>query len=523
MKRQKIIFLNLYILSVFCFPATTVFAQEAALMPNIVIILADDMGYGDVSGLNIHARTHTPNIDQMIKKGVNFTDAHSGGAVCTPSRYGLITGRYYFRAEKKFDYLGYLKPLIDRNRETIGSLMQKAGYETACVGKWHLGLDWGLKSPDKPQIPLGDDKRSTNTDFTKSVTGGPNALGFDYSYILPASLDMPPYVFIENNRVIDPDIIFTADAYPRTLQSTKPVWDRKYTNADDIYWERGIWWRNGEMSRSFKMEGCFDTIVAKGLSFIAAHVTREPKQPFMLYLSLTGPHTPWLADKVFVGTSPLGSYGDFILEVDDAVQQVNAMLQRLDISDNTMVVFASDNGAGWAEDDIQVYNHKCNAGRRGQKGDIYDGGHHVPLIITWPSKIKKPFTVKSTMSLVDLMATFAEMTSQAISDSSAEDSFSFLRTLLHPSAPLKRKDIIYESSMGRLAIKAGDWKYIDCLGSGGFTDPATLESVKGGPAAQLYNLKSDPLESQNLFEQYPEKANFLKDLLNEYVKQGHSR
>jgi arylsulfatase A len=523
MKRQKNIFIKILIFSIFCFSTVIAFAQKTTLKPNVIIILADDMGYGDVSGLNKNARTHTPNINQMIKRGVNFADAHSGGAVCTPSRYGLITGRYYFRAQKKFNYLGYLKPLIDSSRQTIGSLMQKAGYETACIGKWHLGLDWGLKNPNKPQIPLADNKLSTNTDFGKNVTGGPSALGFNYSYILPASLDMPPYLFLENNRVIDPDMIFTADAYPRTLQSTNPVWDKKYTNTDDIYWERGIWWRNGEMSKSFKMEGCFDTIVAKGLSFITTHVANDPKRPFMLYLPLTGPHTPWLAGKMFAGKSSLGSYGDFILQVDDVVLQVNLTLQRLGIADNTIVIFASDNGAGWAEDDIQVYNHNCNAGRRGQKGDIYDGGHHVPLIITWPSKIKKPFTVKSTVSLVDLMATFAEMTEQTISDSVAEDSFSFFETLLDPSIPIKRKNIIYESSMGNLATKVGDWKYIDCLGSGGFTEPGTLESVKGGPTAQLYNLKSDPLESQNLFALYPEKVKLLKGLLNKYRQLGHTR
>jgi arylsulfatase A len=491
--------------------------------PNVVIILADDMGYGDVAALNKKARTRTPNIDQLIKSGITFTDAHSGGAVCTPSRYGILTGRYYFRVPKRQEYWGYLQPLIEPERETIGTLMQKAGYATAAIGKWHLGLSWGLKNPSLSQIPDSSRRGYTNTDFKKEVNRGPNTLGFNYSFILPASLDMPPYTFIKNDQVVDSEIMLTADAYPHKLDATNAVWDKKYTNSDDIYWERGIWWRNGEMSRSFKMENCLDTIVSQGLSFISSQVKNKSDQPFLLYLPLTGPHTPWLANESFKGKTTLGNYGDFVLQIDNVINRVTTLLKVLDISDNTIVIFASDNGAPWTEDDVQVYNHQSNAGRRGQKGDIYDGGHHIPLIIKWPAKIKKAFSYTSTVSLIDLMATFSEMTGQRIKKSFGEDSFSFYKIITGSAlTTASRRDILYESSKGTLAIKAGDWKYIDGLGSGGFTEPSELIPVKGGPVGQLYNLKTDPMESKNLYSRYPQKVQQLKARLSQYVEQGYS-
>lgn len=497
--------------------------KPAANKPNIVIILADDMGYGDVSAFNKDAKTHTPNIDLLSKQGITFTDAHSGGAVCTPSRYGILTGRYYFRLPKHEEFQGYLQPLIDSSRETIGTLMQRAGYETAVVGKWHVGLAWGLKDPAQPQYQRGKNLGYTNTDFSKPIGRGPRALGFDYNFILPASLDMPPYTFVKNNQVVDPNVILTADAYPHKQDYTQPVWDRKYTNANDIYWERGVWWRNGEMSKSFKMENCLDTIVSQGLSFIDRHVKSQSNKPFMLYLPLTGPHTPWLVDAAFKGKTAMGVYGDFVAEIDNVVAQVNNRLKKLGISDNTIVIFASDNGAPWAQDDIKAYNHQSNMGRRGQKGDIHDGGHHIPLIVKWPAAIKTPGTYTYTVSLIDMMATFADLTHQQITKPYGEDTFSFYKVLTGDLNTPTRKDIVYESSRGKLAIKQGDWKYIDCLGSGGFTEPAIIQPVPGGPTGQLYNLKADPLESNNLFSQNPEKVKELKTLLDQYVKQGYTQ
>ena len=518
MKKRFIVLLALFQL----FMAVVNAQQQAYPTPNIVIILADDMGYGDVSSNNPFARTKTPNIDKMAQKSVVFTDAHAGGAVCIPSRYGLITGRYYFRAPKHKEFLGYLPPLIEPGRETIGSLMHKAGYTTACIGKWHLGVNWKLKDIQKPQIPDQHNKTITNTDFTKDISGGPNSLGFDYSFILPASLDMPPYVFVKNDHVVDPDIVLTADTYPKKQPGTQYLWDRKHTDENDVYWERGVWWRNGEMSKSFTMENCLDTIVNEGISFIRNQVKTNPAKPFMLYLALTGPHTPWMPNSKFKGKSNMGTYGDFIAQVDNYVAQVNNTLQQLNIDKNTIVIFASDNGSPWAEDDIQVYSHQSNYGRRGQKGDVWDGGHHIPLIIQWPDKIKGKFIYPHTVSLIDIIATFSEMTGQKIKDNFGEDSFSFYKVLSEISTTPVRDQIIYISSRNMLAVKKDGWKYIDGLGSGGFTEPGLLKPVKGGPLGQLYHLKTDPLEKKNLYMKYPERVKELSKLLTELTTQGYS-
>lgn len=491
--------------------------------PNIVIILADDMGYGDVSINNHLARTTTPNIDQLAKNGIRFTDAHSGGAVCTPSRYGILTGRYFFRVPKQNSYWGYLPSLIESRRETIGTLMQKSGYVTACIGKWHLGLNWGRKDISKPQIENTKILGYTNTDFNSDVKGGPNELGFDYSFILPASLDMPPYAFVKNGKVIDPNIVLTADVYPHTKDKTIDAWDRKYTNMNDVYWDRGVWWRNGEMSKSFKVENCFDTVVDEGISFIEKQATKVDKKPFLLYLPLTGPHTPWMPNAKFKGSSALGTYGDFISQVDNVVLRINEVIKKLNIEENTIVIFTSDNGAPWQEEDIQGYGHQSNAGRRGQKGDTWDGGHHIPLIVKWPARVKQSQTYEYTISLVDMLSTFAEMTGVPVAKKYAEDSFSFYKVLMGDMTSPTRDNVVYIASSGKLAIKKGDWKFIDCLGSGGFTEPSMVKSLPNGTQGQLYNLKEDPMETTNLYFERMDKVKELSELLQQLKDQGFSR
>lgn len=490
--------------------------------PNVVIILADDMGYGDVSFNNPYSRVKTPNIDQMAADGLCFTDAHSAGAVSIPSRYGLMTGRYMFRAEKKGGYMGYLHALIEPERETIGSLMQKAGYTTACVGKWHLGLEWGRKDETKPLIPEMKNVGYTNADFNAPVKNSPNDAGFDYSFILPASLDMPPYVFMRNGKAIDPEVILTADAYPNSLEGTQDDWDSKYTNENDIYWDRGVWWRNGEMSRSFKVEDCLDNIVDEGLAFIEKQVSENKDKPFMLYLPLTGPHTPWMPNDTFKDTSGMGTYGDFIAQIDHVVYRVNEVLKRLQIDENTMVIFTTDNGAAWQEEDIQAYGHRSSAGWRGMKGDAWEGGHRVPLFIKWPAKIKKARKYTGNVGLVDLLATFAEMTGQPIHSKYGEDSFSFFSAIAGDLTKPTRDHQIYISSSGKRAIVKDNWKYIDALGSAGFTAPGRIDPVPGGPAGQLYNLTEDPAETVNRFFTDKEKVNELQDLLHRLVDQGYS-
>lgn len=484
--------------------------------PNVVIILADDMGYGDVSCCNPTARTHTPSIDELAREGIRFTDAHTAGALCVPSRYGLLTGRYFFRVPQQHSFWGYGAPLIENGRETIGSMMQKAGYTTACIGKWHLGLQWPLKDPAKPLIPhrkLGP----TNADFSGIIGQGPNTRGFDYSFIMPASLDMPPYVFVRNDRVVDPEMIMVNEVYPTRKPDTRMVWDKKYVGKKDIYWGRGIWWRNGEMSASFRVEDCLDILVEEGISFMEEQVRKSPDKPFMLYLPLTGPHTPWVPRETFIGSTSLGTYGDFIAQIDDVVRRIVKTLKSLGIEENTLLIFTSDNGGHWSEEDILTYAHQSNYGARGQKGDIWDGGHHVPFIVRWPVVIRRPDTCNQTMGLIDIMATLAEMLGQEIPEPFAEDSYSFFPVLKGDAGTSPRDQIIYLSGSGRLAIKEGDWKFIDCLGSGGFTAPVMLEPVEGGPRGQLYNLSKDPLEQYNLYLREPDIVGHLSRMLDDIV------
>ena len=497
--------------------------KRASDKPNVVIILADDLGYGDVSVNNPMARTKTPNIDRLAQRGIRFTDAHAGGAVCTPSRYGLITGRYFFRAPNQNGRWGYLSPTIEAGRETIGSMMQKAGYTTACIGKWHLGLNWQLKNKTEPQFPDVAALRHTNTDFSAGITGGPNALGFNYAFILPGSLDMPPYVYVKNSAVVDPTIQLTSELYPPGSDEIIYAWDTTYTSSPgDVYRGRGVWWRNGEMSKSFSVENCLDQIVDEGLSFITNHTRNNADKPFMLYLPLTGPHTPWVPNARFKGTSELGMYGDFVSQVDHVVYQVTQTLKELNIEDNTLLIFASDNGAHWSEEDIQQYGHQSNWNRRGQKGDIWDGGHHVPLLVKWPSKIKAPAEYHGVVSLVDVMATLADMTGQQIDERFAEDSFSFWNVLNGNYTHPVREHIIYISSTGKLAIQKNGWKLIDGLGSCGFTKPSTVPQIENGPKGQLYHLTKDPLETTNLYLQQPLKVRELSALLHQLKEQGFS-
>jgi arylsulfatase A len=492
--------------------------------PNIVFIFADDMGYGDVSALNPAARTHTPAIDKLIGEGIFFTEAHASASVCTPSRYGLLTGRYAFRSEIGADLgiNGFHKSVIEPGRETLASMLKKAGYTTACIGKWHLGFDWQTK--DGTDEPLQNPQtRYSNVDYTKKITAGPNDFGFDYSFIHPASTDIAPYMFIRNHQVIDPDMILTTDHYPTRLENTVYSFDKHHTKDHDVYWKKGLWWRDGEMSRSFRIETSHNEIVNEGVNFIDKMVQKETEEPFFLYLSLTSPHTPWVPSEQFKGKSNVGLYGDFIFDIDDAVKQIKEALIRNGIQENTILIFSSDNGGYWPLQEVELYGHDSNEGRKGQKGDVWDGGHRVPLIISWPAKIKQSREYPHLVSLTDFFATFREFTGQKTEENSGEDSFSFWKVLNGQTNEPVRHSMVHHSASKFFAIRSGDWKYIDGLGSGGFSQPTRLKPEENGPKGQLYNMKDDPLESRNLFFKYPEKVSELSSLLRKIVESGNSQ
>ena len=478
------------------------------LKPNIVFIFADDMGYGDISGLNSKSKIRTPALDQLIQEGMAFTNAHASASVCTPSRYGLLTGRYAFRSPKAANGIsGFSPTVIEAGRETLATLLKREGYTTGIAGKWHLGVDWQTK--DDKAAALDAATGYSNVDYSLPVSSGPYDFGFDFSFIHPASLDIPPYLFIRGRDVVDTAMVLTTDIYPIRLENTEYAWDKKHTDDLAVYWEKGVWWRQGEMSSSFRMEDCHETLVSEGLQFINRQVEENPDSLFFLYMPLTGPHTPWVPSEKNRGQSGIGLYGDFVLDIDEVVARVRQTLIDHDIFENTIVIFSTDNGAYWPEVEIELHAHDSNAGLRGQKGDVWDGGHRVPLIISWPGKIQGGSENSALISLTDFMATFSEMTGQPITEGQGEDSQSFWPILNGTTNLSSRQDMVHHSSRNFYSIRHGGWKYIEGLGSGGFTDPAVIQPVEGGPTGQLYREDTDPQERVNLFSENPEVVNEL--------------
>ncbi len=455
-------------------------------MPNIIYILADDMGYGDIGAYNAASKIPTPALDAMAAKGIRYTDAHSNSAVSTPTRYGTVTGRYAFRTPLKKGVLtGYSAPLIEENRETVASLLQKHGYKTACVGKWHLGLNW-VKNDDSQPLYTGDEWSVENTDnvnYEAHIGGGPTDCGFDYSYILPASLDMSPYVYIENGKI------------------TAPV--NGYT---DNYSEKdvsGAFYRKGDVADDFDHRECLFHFTQKSEAFIAD--ASKSDQPYFLYFPLTAPHSPWLLEEGYEGKSEAGVYGDFVTMVDETVRRIYQAVEQSGEADNTLIIFTSDNGSMWLEEDIASTNHRANGEWSGKKSDIWEGGHRVPYLATWPAVIAPQRTSHQLISATDLLATFAQMVAKPLAHNAGEDSFSFWQTLADGKDLQEdnaRKSMVYHSIEGYFGLRKGDWVLLDCKGSGGWTLPEN--EAQEMPSLQLYNLKSDPTQKNNLAEANPD-------------------
>lgn len=464
--------------------------------PNVIVILADDMGYGDIKALNLQAKTITPNLDKLVNEGVNFTDAHTNSAVCTPTRYGILTGRYCFRSRLKKGVLsGYDKSLIEPGRATLAHLFEKRDYNTACIGKWHLGLDWKRNDPSAPLVEGGGKYNPSNThnvDYTKSVNGGPADHGFDHEYILPASLDMPPYLFVKDQKV--------EDLPSRTLKHFR----------DSTC--RGVLYRNGDASPNFSHNKVLQHIVDKSKNYISKNVKKD--KPFFLYLPLTAPHTPWMPDEKFIGKSGAGLYGDFICMVDDMIGQINAELVKQGIDKNTIIIFTSDNGSHWKEEEKNKYHHLANADKRGMKSDLYDGGHRVPFIVKWPNHFPKGDNCDEVICTTDIFATCADILNVPVQKGEAEDSRSFLSYLLNPDKALSDTPVMHHSVNGEFALRVGKWKFIDCSGSGGWSETSPLNKTLKLPV-QLYDVKADVYETTNVANEYPEVVEMLRNQLEE--------
>ena len=463
------------------------YAQDG--LPNIVLVMADDMGYGDIQAYNQASKVPTPNLNELASEGMRFTDAHSPSAVCTPTRYGLLTGRYAWRTELKSGVLvGDSKALISKDRMTLANLLKQKGYETAAIGKWHLGLG-----------------TAEVTDYSKPLDHTPVHLGFDYFYGIPASVDMEPYLYIKNDRA---DVELTTDRIDASEMRRNGG---------------GGFWREGQVAPGFTHEGVLPTITKKAVEFINEQAKDESK-PFFLYFPLNAPHTPWMPLKEFQGKSEAGTYGDFAHQVDWVFGQITKALDVNDVTENTLVIFTSDNGAHWLVRDIEKYGHLANKNWRGQKADIHEAGHRVPFIVKWPGKVAENSSNDQLMTLTDVMATLAAVTGQSIGDYAGEDSYNILPILLNETSNDDvRKDAIHHSLDGMFAIRKGDWKLIEQRGSGGFTEPALIEPADGEAKGQLYNLEADPAETTNVYLENPAIVTELTALLNEYRDSGRSR
>lgn len=463
---------------------------EKQKQPNIIFILADDMGYGDVSYLDNNSKLKTENLDRMAQEGVVFTDAHSSSSVSTPTRYGILTGRYNWRSTLKNNVLyGYDKALIPADRETMASMLRKNGYTTAGIGKWHLGWDWD-------NIDAGKDK----VDFSKPVQNGPTTRGFDYFYGFCGSLDMAPYVYIENDM-------------PTSLPDRETVNEGKYS-----------WWRKGPTGADFVHEEVLPNLVDRACNYIKEKAKAD--QPYFLYLPLPAPHTPILPTEEFRGKSGIGEYGDFVLMVDAMVGKVLQAVKESGEDGNTIVVFTTDNGCSPAAGikEMEAQGHRPNSIYRGHKADLFDGGHRIPCILRWPEGTK-PHEVRQTVCLTDFYATFAAINGYKLMDSEGEDSYNLLPAIVSETEidPI-REATVHHSIDGQFTIRQGDWKLLLSASSGGWsaptpTDTLALDSL---PPIQLYNMKDDPSETTNVEAEHPEIVSRLRALMAKYVREGRS-
>jgi len=456
-------------------------ATLAAERPNIVVILADDLGYGDVSAYNPASKAPTPNIDTLARDGIRFTDAHAPAAVCVPTRYGLMTGRYPMRTELPWR----TDALIDEGRTTLASLLGEAGYSTHMVGKWHLGFEGGHEGPT----------------FTE-LRGGPVDRGFDTFFGLASSLDQPPYYFIRNRDAVAPP-------------------SRDVAASDSEGWSRiqGAFWREGKIAEGYTHEGVLPTLIGEAESVIKRHDGAE--NPLFLYLALTAPHTPWVPEEGFRGEGAAGLYGEFLTQVDHSVGRVLKALDQAGMRDDTLVIFTSDNGPVWYKADTNRLGHDSTGGLRGMKGDSYEAGHRMPFLVRWPGKAPAGTTRDDTICFTDLLATFAALTETKLPRDAGEDSFNILPSFKGDTEkfPL-RPATVYKSGE---VIRLGDWKLMTHLGSGGFSEPRRAEPEKNGPTGQLYNLSDDPAESKNLWKFRPDVVSRLTRELKRVTDAGRHR
>jgi arylsulfatase A-like enzyme len=466
--------------------------------PNIVFILADDFGVGDIQAHFPRNKIATPNLDRLVRQGMSFTDAHSASAVCTPTRYGLLTGRYCWRTPLQEWVLAcYEPPLIEARRLTLPAFLKQHGYHTACIGKWHLGWQWPGPQPSRMDNTRHALKKA-QWDFRQPIGEGPTERGFDeyFGVDLP---NYPPFTFIENDRV---------SPMPTEHFGQRPG-DRTYLgkNFDGAPMAPG--WR-------------FDEILPELTRRAVHHIHERARQdaPFFLYFAMTSPHEPVAPSKNFAGKSGIAPIADFVMETDWSAGQVINAIDEAGIAEETIIIFTADNGhsgyTGW--DRLVAAGHQPSGPYRGHKGDIWEGGHRVPFVVRWPGRVAASATSDALVCLNDLFATCSDMLGDELPDAAAEDSFSFLRALLETNAPASRPGLVSHSNHGEFAYREGPWKLVFEMSG------RNREAARGKPTrVQLYHLGNDIAERSDLANAHPQIVRRLTNELQRVVERGRSR
>ncbi len=446
--------------------------------PNIILILADDLGYGDCTVTNPESKIKTPHLEQLAREGLSFTDAHAAASTCTPSRYGLLTGITPVRTGVLNTLLSEGKPIISEEEKTIAHLLRDQGYATHMIGKWHLGFDTGGKKKD--------------FDFDKPFVGGPLDRGFDTYFGIHSSPGAFPLFYLKDRKAL---------AKP----SEKTSWEKMKTGG-------GTATIKGLKSPDFELDQASPTFCQKAVELINNHAASESGQPFFLYYASPIPHSPWVPSKAFKGTSDHGDYGDFVMQLDDVVGQINQALKDTGLDQNTLLIFTSDNGPGpHATRLMTTKGHLCAGPLRGSKASIYEGGHRVPFIAKWPGKISPGSKTTTIINFTDVFATLAELfDSKMTAYPSAKDSHSFLPALLGSSNTHTRPAMIN----GHYSIRQGPWK----LSSKGNLKHSDSTKIKASQF-ELHHLTDDLAEQNDLASDQPEKSNQLLEQLQSFIKQ----
>ena len=494
----------LFVLFGFCIAAVSS-SNAGEARPNIVILYADDLGYGDLGCYNAASQISTPNLDRLASEGMRFTDGHSSSGICTPSRYALLTGRYHWR---KFHGIvnAFGSSVFAPERLTLSEMLRSVGYSTACIGKWHLGWDWAaIRKPGATQVGNGRRKAWSHNafDWSKPIPDGPLAHGFDY-YFGDTVINFPPYVWIEDDKLVQA---------PDTMMDTatwKPI-------------KEGNWeCRSGPMVTGWDPYQVLPTLTRKGVEYIWSR--READCPFFLYFAFPCPHAPIIPNDAFDGKSKAGPYGDFVVETDDAVGQLLRALEIAGLADNTIVVFTADNGPekyAYARDG--KFGHWSSHPFRGLKRDIYEGGHHVPFIVRWSSVVEPVSVTNALASQIDLMATFASATGFDLPNDAAEDSHDLL-PLLRGQRDSIRTALVHNTFVSKFAVRSDDYLLVDATDGYSSGRNSGWEARHSYPAddnqpAELYHLGEDPGQRHNLATSHPEKVTALREILNRIREQ----